>query len=460
MKHCETDRAAAPAGAPATIFAPASGAGVGAVAVVRLSGPAAAAAVCALAGTLPAPRQATLRCLSDPATGETLDRALVIWFPGPASYTGDDAAEFHLHGGVAVQQSVLAALAAQPGLRLAEPGEFTRRAFENGKFDLTAAEGVADLVAARTAGQRRQALAQLGGGLGALYEGWRNDLVRALAHLEADIDFPDEDLPETVAGAVQPVLAAVHDAILAHIDDGHRGERIRDGFRIAIIGSPNAGKSSLLNCLAKRDAAIVSTVAGTTRDVVEVHMDLGGFAVVLADTAGLRETGDDVEREGVRRARQAAEAADLRLIVVDSTQWPHLDETVETLIDGSSILVLNKADLGDPLRLAAAASERVGWPIRAVSALTGAGIDALVGEVRRIVTVRLGRQEAPALTRARHREALGECREALERALAGTDTALLTEDVRIATRALGRITGRVDIDEVLDVIFRDFCIGK
>lgn len=443
-----------------TIYAPATGGGAAALAVVRISGPAAGAAVAALAGALPAPRRATLRRLGDPSTGETLDAALVLWFPAPASYTGEDVGELHVHGGTAVLGGVLDALAAQPGLRLAEPGEFTRRAFENGKLDLTAAEGVGDLVAAKTAAQRRQALSQLEGGLDRLYEGWRSELVRVLAHLEADIDFPDEDLPDGVSDAARAAIDGMRAAMAAHLDDGHRGERVRDGMRIAIIGAPNAGKSSLLNRLAKRDAAIVSTVAGTTRDVVEARLDLAGYEVILADTAGLREAGDEIEREGVRRARNAATTADFRLAVVDATRWPEIDPAVRGLVDTNSMLVINKIDLAPGMQGGAAQAVSGKARCFAVSALTGDGVDALVEALTTAVRHRLEAGEAPALTRARHREALAACADALSRASQAGAVELAAEDVRLAVRALGRITGRVDVEDVLDVIFRDFCIGK
>ena len=443
-----------------TIYAPATGPGAGAVAVIRISGTRAGAVVTALAGHLPEPRRAMVAALRAPESGDPLDMALILWFPAPASYTGEDVAELHIHGGRAVQQGVLDVLAGLPGLRLAEPGEFTRRAFENGKLDLTAAEGVADLVAARTAGQRRQALAQMAGGLGGLYDGWRDALVRVLAHLEADIDFPDEDLPAGIAQSARDSLAQVTRALVEHIDDDGRGERVRDGFRIAIIGAPNAGKSSILNRLARRDAAIVATTAGTTRDVVEVRMDLAGFEVVLADTAGLRETGDEIEREGVRRARLAAEAADMRLIVVDASTWPAIDPAVGALVNDTALLLLNKADLVAAEKLAVPAGVADNWPIRAVSAMTGAGIEALLATLGRTVAARLGAAESVPLTRARHRAALIEARDALFRSAEADVPELVAEDVRLAVRALGRITGRVDIDDILDVIFRDFCIGK
>jgi tRNA modification GTPase len=277
-----------------TIFALATAPGRAGVAVVRVSGPKTALVLKAFTGNDSfRPRVASLRTLRDPRNREALDDALVLWFPGPRSFTGEDVAELHLHGGRAVVAGVVEALGALPGLRVAEPGEFTRRAFENGKLDLTAAEGLADLVDAETSAQRRQALRQMEGALGRVYEGWRERLTRALAHIEADIDFPDEDLPTGVADAVRPVLDTLVAEIQAHLEDGRRGERLREGLHIAIVGAPNAGKSSLLNALARREAAIVSARAGTTRDVIEVHLDLGGFPVVLADTAGLREAASD-----------------------------------------------------------------------------------------------------------------------------------------------------------------------
>jgi len=443
-------------GESATIYAPATGAGVAAIAVVRLSGPETGAAIDALTGgRRPPPRRASLRRLRDPASGEVLDSALLLWLPGPASETGEDMAELHLHGGRAVSAGVLDALGRMPGLRLAEPGEFARRAFENGRLDLTAAEAVADLVAAETAGQRRQALAQLDGALATLYDGWRERLVRLLAHLEADIDFPDEDLPPEAGEAARAGIAGLADDIATHLADGRRGERLREGVRIAVIGAPNVGKSSLLNRLARRDAAIVAATAGTTRDVIEIVLDLGGLKVILADTAGLRDTDDPVEAEGVRRAQAAATAADLRLAVFDGSAWPSLDARTLARVDGASVPVFNKADLGG-----AAPAIVAGQAAVTVSALTGMGVSALEARLTEEVVRRFGARESPALTRARHRAALEEAEAALRRAIAGRSSELVAEDVRLATRALGRITGRVDVEELLDVIFRDFCIGK
>ncbi|BAI70649.1 tRNA modification GTPase [Azospirillum sp. B510] len=439
-----------------TIYALATAPGRSGVAVVRISGPEAGSALAALTGRpLPLPRRAVLATLRDPRDGDALDDALVLRFTAPASFTGEDVVELHLHGGRAVVTGVVEALATLPGLRLAEPGEFTRRAFENGKLDLTEAEAVADLIDAETTAQRRQALRQMEGALGRLYDGWRERLTRALAHIEADIDFAEEDLPGGVAEAVRPVLAGLAGEIAAHLDDGGRGERLREGLHIAIVGAPNAGKSSLLNALARRDAAIVSARAGTTRDIIEVHLDLGGYPVVLADTAGLREAAaDEVEEEGIRRARDRAARADVKIAVFDATTLPDLDPATLDLIDGDTVVVFNKTDL------AAAGDLRPDLSPILLSAHTGAGLKRLEETLRAFSADRLAIGSAPSLTRARHRAALTECRESLSRALDAPLPELAAEDVRLASRALGRITGRVDVEDLLDVIFRDFCIGK
>ncbi len=438
-----------------TIFAVATPPGRGAIAIVRISGPSAQSALAALTGPTPPARQATLTCLCDPSDGTILDRALALWFPGPESVTGEDVAEFHLHGGVAVSASVVDALAALPDLRPAEPGEFTRRAFENGKMDLTEAEAVADLVAAETRGQQSQAMRQMQGELGRLYDGWRSRLIRSLAHLEAALDFPDEDLPEDLIAAVAPELAALESEIDDHLQDDRRGERLRLGFQVAILGPPNAGKSSLLNALARRDAAIVSERAGTTRDVIEVHLDLCGLPVILLDTAGIREAGDDIEEEGVRRARQRADDADLRLVVFDGTQPP--DPAVLAIADPDSMVVVNKVDLVPDRTEFPEFGE---WAVLPISVKSGQGLRELESLLGERVAERLTASSAPALTRARHRTALEDCQGALNRARSAGEVELAAEDVRLAVRALGRITGRVDVEDLLDVIFRDFCIGK
>ncbi len=483
--------------APDTIFAPATAAGRAAIAILRLSGPDTARAIAALAGALPPPRSARRRRLADPDTAELLDDGLVLWFPAPASFTGEDVAELHVHGSRAVLAAVVGVLG-RLGLRLAEPGEFTRRAFLNGKLDLTQAEAIADLAAAETEAQRVQALRQLSGALGALYDDWSRRLVRSLAHLEAAIDFPDEDLPPEIEDQILAETRALAAEIGNHLADGRRGERLRDGISVAIVGPPNAGKSSLLNRIARREAAITSPIPGTTRDIVEVAIDLEGYPVLLADTAGLRDSDDPVEREGLRRARQRAEEAEIRLFVFDArtpcdaaaaAQWPGPD----------TILVANKTDLfwqhapaptltlprkqgreclpghrerarrrhDTPLprkrgRVGVGAmTSRLVAATRAipVSALTGAGLDPLLAALCARLAAAY-RSEAPLLTRARHRQALEAAAAALDRALAAPLTELRAEDLRLALRHLGQITGTVDVEDLLDLIFCDFCIGK
>ena len=440
-----------------TIYALSSGAGPAGIAVIRLSGPDAGAALCALAArdTPPAARRAVLAALRDPDNGENLDDGVLLWFPGPHSYTGEDVAEFHVHGGQAVIAAVLAVLGAQTGLRMAEPGEFTRRAFDNGRLDLTEAEGIADLIAAGTEAQRRQALRQAEGELGRLYDGWRERLVLVLGRLEATIDFPDEELPPEIQERVHHDILALVDDVRHHMDDSRRGERLRQGLDIAIVGPVNAGKSSLLNLLARRDAAIVAETAGTTRDVIEVAMDLGGYPVVLADTAGLRQTVDAVEEEGVRRAQRRAEAADLKIAVFDGADVEGF-RAAEEMLDESTIVILNKTDLGAP-------AIRVECPVLAsyaVSVAKGDGGEGFLEGLESAVAARIGLTANPALTRARHREALEGCVGAMDRAAQAEQPELAAEDLRLAARALGRITGRVDVEDLLDVIFREFCIGK
>ena len=424
---------------------------------MRISGPGAGAALADLAGKLPLPRRATHVRFRAAQSGEIIDDGIALFFPGPASFTGEDVAELQLHGSRAVLSAVFAELGAQPSFRMAEPGEFTRRAFLNGKLDLTEAEAIADLVAAETAAQRRQALRQLGGEFGRLCEGWRTRLLRAQARLEAEIDFPDEDLPTELWAAARQEVRALRDEIAARLAD-HRGERLRDGVSIAILGPPNSGKSSLMNALARRDVAITSSVAGTTRDVIEVALDLGGYPVVLADTAGLRSTSDEIEQEGVRRSHARARAADLRLVVLDATKPEEVD-VVRPVIDRNTIIVANKIDL-----LPAIGSRGVvGFglaPTLLLSVATGEGMAKLIDHLTGVVADTLGSSDTALVTRARHRLALEACIVALDQ----FDTALLpelaAEELRLAARALGRITGRVDVEDMLDALFSEFCIGK
>lgn len=452
-----------------TIYALASGAGRAGVAVIRVSGPHAGKALCALLRreALPTPRRAVMARLFDPVSQDILDDALVLWFAGPASFTGEDVAELHVHGGPAVIEAVMAALSQIEGLRLAEAGEFTRRAFENAKLDLTQVEGLADLIEAETQAQHKQALRQAEGELGQLYDGWRDDLIRALAHFEAELDFSDEELPEDLHLAVVDRVRELHGAIRAHLDDGRRGERLRDGVRLAIIGPPNAGKSSLMNALAQRDAAIVSDIAGTTRDVVEVHLNLSGYPLLVADTAGLRETGDAIEQEGVRRARLWAEGADIKLAVFDGASLPELDATTRALLERDTLVAVNKIDaLSAAAEVAAVPAEIDGHTVWPLSVKSGEGLDALLARLSELVAQACqAGAEGLAPTRARHREALIRTADALARFLERDNpmhfgAELEAEDLRLAARELGRITGRVDVEDLLDVIFRDFCIGK
>ena len=441
-----------------TIYAFATAPGRAAVAVLRLSGPQAGAALRSLAGRLPTPRHAWVTRFRDPRSGELIDRGIALYFPAPGSLTGEDVAEIHVHGGRAVASALLAALGSQPGLRPAEPGEFSRRAFLNGKLDLTEAEGIADLVAAETAAQRRQALRQMAGEAGRVYETWRARLLLAQARVEAEIDFPDEALPVDMAAEVGRELAEIRMEMAAFLADGRRGERLREGLAIAILGPPNAGKSSLMNRLARREVAITSASAGTTRDVIEVELELGGYPVTLADTAGLREAGDAIEEEGVRRARDRAMAADLKLVVVDATR-PEECAAVATLIDRDAVVVANKMDLRPADDGGWADALGAGVAVR-ISAATGAGMDALERRLGDEIARRFGGESAPLITRARHRQALAAAHAALERYPQAGAPELAAEELRQAVRALGRITGRVDVEDLLDVVFREFCIGK
>ncbi|WP_029032904.1 tRNA uridine-5-carboxymethylaminomethyl(34) synthesis GTPase MnmE [Salinarimonas rosea] len=436
-----------------TVFAPASGFGRAAICVVRVSGPGTRRVLEALAGGPPPPRRLALRTLRDPTNGEALDRALVAFFPAPHSFTGEDQAELHVHGGLATRTGVLEALARLPGCRPAEPGEFTRRAFLAGRMDLSAVEGLADLIEAQTQAQRRQALRQLEGGLGALADAWRGRLVETQALLEAALDFSDEgDVAASVEAQAAERIAALAHEIAAALADAGRGERLREGYVVVLAGPPNAGKSTLMNALARRDVAIVSAVPGTTRDAIEVRLDLGGLPVTLIDTAGLRETQDAIEAEGVARTRARIAGADL-LVWLDPVDAPAAPEA-----GGAPLLhVRAKSDLADD---APAADARGAL---ALSATTGAGIADLLAAIEDRARGTVGDGGDAVVTRARHRIALERAREALDRAaatLAAGETELAAEDVRLAARAVGTIAGRVDVEDVLDALFGAFCIGK
>ena len=439
-----------------TIYALSSGHGRAGVAVIRISGPAAGTILDAMAPPRPKPRFAAFRRVLDPATSELIDHGLALWFPGPKSETGEDMAELQVHGGRAVIQAVFDGIAKIEDCRMARPGEFTRRAFENGKIDLTGIEGLADLIDAETAAQRRQALRQTEGALGKLYGGWRRRLVDVTALLEAAIDFSDEaDVAGDAVGKARTEAESLHAEISRHLDDRHRGEVIRDGFRVVLAGLPNVGKSSLLNALARRDIAIVSEEAGTTRDVIEVKLDLEGLPVVVSDTAGLRAATGEVEREGIRRTLSRAHRADLLLWLSDARAPDALPGELEEFA-ARALVVLNKVDLlegkAPPL-----AHDAV-----LISARAGEGIDALARRLAAIARERIGEREEPLITQARHRQQLELCHAALQAFREGDAEAieLRAEDLRQAATALGRITGRVDVEDVLDQVFGRFCIGK
>ncbi|MFG1399107.1 tRNA uridine-5-carboxymethylaminomethyl(34) synthesis GTPase MnmE [Roseixanthobacter pseudopolyaromaticivorans] len=435
-----------------TIFALSSGRLPSGVAVVRISGPHARRAALILAGAVPEPRLARYAVFRAPGSGEALDRGLLLFFEGPRSVTGEDLVELHLHGGRAVVAAILSTLSAFDGFRPALPGEFTRRAHANGKMDLAEVEGLGDLIAAESEAQRRQALAQASGALSRRVAGWRERLIRALALVEATIDFVDEDdVPEDLTGPALLETGLLREELAAAVADGARGERVREGISIAIAGPPNAGKSTLLNRLAGREAAIVSHRPGTTRDVLEVHLELAGQAVTLIDTAGLRETDDEVEAEGIRRARARAGAADLVLWLSEEGDAPP-PELAHALAVRTKA---DKAETGD------AARENTG-SVLAISAATGQGMEALLARIE-ARAAELGGGEPALITRERQRLALQDALAHLDRALTRTGGGgedLLAEDLRLAARGLDALVGRVDIEDVLDALFRTFCIGK
>ncbi len=451
-----------------TIFALSSGRPPAAIGVVRVSGPQAGVALEKLIGRVPQPRKAALVRVRDPANGEPIDEALALWFPGPQSETGEDVAELQLHGGHAVIAGVLDALGTIPGCRLAEPGEFTRRAFEAGRLDLTAVEGLGDLIAAETPAQRRQAFRQLKGLIGDRAEAWRRRLIEALALVEARIDFSDEaDVPEDLIGPALHAAQQLRNEIAAILADKGRGERLREGLVVAIAGPPNAGKSTLFNRLARREAAIVSPFAGTTRDVIEVHLDLEGYPVTLLDTAGIRDSNEPVELEGMRRAREGAASADVVLWVVDIAARAEGDGELGLGLGPAEVWrVENKIDLiGGKHQENNSLSRNELRFIYSISAGRGTGVEAIITGLADYARSFFSAAESGIVTRARHRRALEDTVAALDRALAegaktGGREELIAEELRKAATVLGRLTGRVDVEDILDVIFRDFCIGK
>lgn len=431
-----------------TIYALSSGAGKGGVAVIRVSGKQVLQVIRTLTG-IEMPKERYAYFTEIKFSGVSLDKPLMIFFKGPASFTGEDVVEFHVHGGRGVIQAVMQAIGQIQGCRPAEAGEFSRRAVIAGKMDLTMAEGLMDLIDAETELQRAQAFSQMDGKLSDLYEGWRADLKHHMAYLEAFIDFPEEEIPQEHLDKIDFQINGLIDKIKVHLNDNKMGQRLREGFLIAIVGVPNVGKSSLINALTNRDVAIVSQTAGTTRDVVEAHLDVAGFPVILADTAGLREGVEEIESEGIRRAVKKAADADLILHVVEAKDFPHVEKLPDELAGKPVLRIWNKVDETSKI------PDAFG-----VSAKTGSGIDAVWKEIKSVLSDSMAGIQNGAITRERYRAALQECLSALQNSLNAPELELKAEDLRLANRALGRITGVIDADELLDVIFKDFCIGK
>lgn len=442
------------------------------MAVVRVTGGQSRAAVEQLCGGLPEARKAVLRTISDPVVGAVIDKGLVLWFPGPRSFTGEDCAEFQVHGGRAVVAALLSALGGLECCRLAEPGEFALRAFENGKIDLAQAEGLADLIDAETEAQRVQALRQSEGALSGLTERWRAELIGAMALVEAGIDFSDEgDVSDNAVLEAERIVGRLISEISEAVSDRRRGEILRDGFQVVLAGAPNVGKSSLLNALARRDVAIVSEEAGTTRDVIEVRLDLGGVPVVISDTAGLRDAAGKVEEEGIRRTLKRAEAADL-VIWIDDGVDPRLPEGGISGVAGREVGEAS-GEAGRPnavVLLVASKSDQVQRPVGVsgegseyleISTKTEEGLRVLVDAISEIALSRAGTGEDAVITQARHRQHIGRCQAHLGAFMEMVgEIELRAEELRLAADALGRISGRVDPEDVLDQVFGRFCIGK
>lgn len=488
-----------------TIFAQSSRVGKAGVAIFRISGPGSLFALNQLLGSPEklSPRVMYCRKIYIPGTSELLDQAMVVRFPVGASFTGEDVVEIHTHGSHAITNLLTKALLNMEGIRLAEPGEFARRAFLNGKFDLTAAEGLADLIEAETQQQHRQAIRQMSGELERLYESWRANLLNIISLCEAYIDFPEEDIPEEVLGEVEEQISLLKSSFLGHLNDNRRGERLRQGIRLTILGRPNVGKSSLLNFLLQREVAIVSTIAGTTRDIVEGHLDIGGYPIILQDTAGIRGGSSDIiEQEGIKRAIASASAADMRIVLLDASNPEEVvfpEEIGEFLDPATTIIVVNKIDLNSefkgvnchreedvrPTRRSSHSSfqplsglPRLALPARndayiqvrddncghyepiCISLKDKLGLDLLLQEIERIAGQVAGPGESPLITRQRHRRGLEEAITHLERANIHADLVLAAEDIRLAVRALGSITGKISVDEILGEVFSKFCIGK
>ena len=436
-----------------TILALATGSLHAATALIRISGNAASTTANILGFKLQKQRLASVAILKD---GERkLDEALVIFFKGPRSYTGEDVMELHVHGGMAVIEAVINTLQKQGGFRIAEPGEFTKRAVLNGKMDLTKAEGINDLIQAETEAQRVQSFAQVDGALSEIAFGWREKAIKIAAHVEAYIDFPDEEIPESTLTSLGDEMSVLIRDIEKGLNDGRRGEILREGFRVAVIGPPNAGKSTLVNWLSKRPVSIISEQPGTTRDVLEASLDLGGYPVIIADTAGLRASTDPIENEGIKRAQEWAKTANSRLILLEpSTEAGFLERLKPN--PECDLVVLNKIDL--------LPRDFKKEQTLAISLKDETGLDKLLNGLKKIVSKSMVGQEPPVITRTRHREALQNCLNSIKSAktalLLGEEPEIVAEELRAATKSLGRVVGAVDVEDLLDVVFGDFCIGK
>ena len=442
-----------------TIFALSTGPGVSGVAIIRISGAEASTTIKLLTGKkIPKPRMATLRKINNIITSELIDEGIIIWFPGPESYTGEDMAEIHVHGGKAVIEAVHASISKIKNCRLAEPGEFTRKAFQNGKINLLKAESIADLISAETEIQRQQAIKIMNGKSAEQFNFLREKLLKILSHVEAKIDFPDEELPNDILKEIKKSSDYVSTNIEQILDDQKVGERIREGFKIAIIGPTNAGKSSLLNHLSQRDAAIVSETAGTTRDVIETHLNIDGYPVIVSDTAGIRESKNEIEKKGIKLSLIRAEEADLKLVVVDAKNIDFTD-VLRDLLDKNAILVINKSDLLD----ADINPEIKKINHVLISIKKNLNIDELILKIKNNLKNKFLTDHDILITRERHRQHLKNCLEHLKNFKQKNDEEdfdKAAEDLRLATRHLGMIVGKVDVEEILGSIFNDFCIGK
>ena len=442
-----------------TIYALSSGSGTSGIATIRVSGKLAKKVVEQLTNSqIPEPRIATLKKINNINTNELIDEGIIIWFPGPNSYTGEDMVEFHVHGSLAVVQAIQNSISEIEGCRIADPGEFTKIAFQNNKINLLKAESIADLISSETEIQRRQAVKIMTGKSAERFNSWRDGLVKVLANVEAKIDFPDEDLPEDILKNIKTKVNEIKNEIKKTLNDQKVGERIREGFKIAIVGPPNAGKSSLLNYLSNKEAAIVSEIAGTTRDVIEVHLNINGLPVIISDTAGIRSSKDEIERKGIKLALQKAEDADLNIVIIEPKSG-FFTGFLKDLLTSKSILVINKSDLNENLFV----DEFKKYKPIYISIKKEKNLNLLITEIKNKLKHQFHNSEDILITRERHRQNLEKCVEHLQtfeekNNLEEFDKA--SEDLRLAIRHLGRITGKVDVEEILDSIFNDFCIGK